>query len=99
MPPIGTTGKPSRSASTAARTGAAPAPADALLVSARTAALSRLPYRRDLSRDDQVAARRRPDLLNGHAGGDLAQGHPVLRHLEQAEIGDNEVDDAARGGR
>src|SRR5260370_1149788 len=61
--------------------------------------LLRQPDRWDLARDDQVASGGRPHFLDRDAGGDFAQRHAFLRCLEQAEVGGDEIDDAARGER
>src|SRR5437016_8336021 len=57
------------------------------------------PYRRDLARDDQVAAGRRLDLVDRDPRRDLLQGHPVRSDREQPVIGDHQIDDALRGHR
>src|SRR5580692_2816022 len=61
--------------------------------------LPRQPDGRDLAGDDQVASGRRPDFLDLYAGGDFTQRHALRGYLEQPEIGGDQIDDAARGGR
>src|SRR5579862_3544883 len=90
------------------RASAAPMPPDAPVTRARgRAALSirspgrsgAQPHRRYLARHEEVAAGGRPDLVDRDAGGDLAQCHALRGDREQAEIGDDEVDDALRRHR
>src|SRR5262245_55804116 len=57
------------------------------------------PYRRDFARDEQIATGRGFDLVERDPRRNLAQRETLFRHLEEPEVGDNEVDHAACRGR